>query len=109
MQSPGVNRIGTTRRLTASFEDENSLPVDPTTVIAKTYSPSGAITDYTYGSSANVGRTAVGHFYLDMTPNEAGRWFIRWEGTQAAGALVLEDDFIVQTSPFIGGVARAYS
>lgn len=103
MLTPGRNRINGTLRLNATFTDSNEDLFDPDSLIAKVYSPSGVITTYTYGTDAKPVRTSTGLFYLDYAPTEAGRWHIRWQAVEGADTIVLEDNFIVQTSPFIDG------
>lgn len=102
MITPGRNRIGTTQRLKAEFYDEDGVYVDPTSIIASIETPSGTITNTTYPASP-TGKTAVGKYFIDYTPAEGGRHHVRWVATFAAGnSLAMEDDFIVQVSPFIG-------
>ena len=88
-------------RLTTSFVDANGVPVDPTTVAAKVRAPAGRVATFNYPANANLGKTATGAYYLDVTPYDGGRWHIRWEAQFADASLVAtEDDFIVQVSPF---------
>lgn len=74
---------------------------DPSVLTAKTYAPSGLIETYTYPTSTGLGKASTGLYYLDIAPNEAGRWHVRWTATISTATLILEDDFIVQTSPFV--------
>lgn len=96
-------------RLSVLFEDTEGTDIDPSTVLVKTYSPSGRITSYTYGASSSVGKYAVGNYYLDMTPDEGGRWHVRWEAASGTSQLAVEDDFIVQTSPFVASALGDYA
>ena len=102
MKTPGRNRIGTTQRWTASFVNNAGAYVDPTTVVAKVKTPAGTITSYAYGVASNVGKSATGRYFIDIAPTEGGRWFIRGEATSGTDQLALEDDHIIQNSPFVG-------
>ena len=109
MLTPGKNRIGTTIRFKATFRDEDDVLSDPVTLRIKTYSPSGRTSTYTYGTDTEAGRTSLGIFYLDFAPTEGGRWHIRWEADMGTSTVALEDDMIVQDSPFISSVSGAYA
>jgi len=102
MISPGPNRIGSTIRLQASFLDDDGELSDPVALVAKVRKPeSGAIVTYKRGTDGELVRDSVGAYSLYVTPDSAGRWLVRWDAEVAAGNLILEDNFIVQTSPFI--------
>ncbi len=106
MLTPGRIYPGSKVTLTAMFTDDNGVANDPTTVLFKTYSPCGRTITYTYGSSAEVTKTAVGSYKAIFYPSQAGRWAIRWETT--GGVLVAEDSFNVQYSPFKDDCTRDY-
>ncbi len=109
MITPGINRIGTTLRLNVVFQDSAGANIDPESVVAQTCNPSGGTLTYTYGSSDELGTIGTGQYYLDMTPTEGGRWFIRWLGTSLTNTVAIEDDFIVQTSPFVASALGDYA
>lgn len=101
MMTPGPNRINSTLRLNATFSGANGALFDPDSLVAKVFSPSGQITAKTYGTDTQPVRASLGQFYVDVTPTEAGRWYIRWQAIKGSDTIVLEDDFIVQVSPFV--------
>ena len=102
MLRPGLISPNTLMRLTVSYVDDNGAPVDPTTVKFKLMSEETiAIKTYTYGIDSNLGKTSTGNYYADVTPDHGGRWFTRWEATGAVTQLAIDDNFIVQASPFV--------
>jgi hypothetical protein len=105
--TPGKNRIGTTLRLRAEFKDDAGTYVDPVTVTASLCTPSGTITETAY-PTAPTGRTSTGLYYVDYIPEEGGRHFVRWLATFSGSQIAIEDNFTVQTSPFIDVSARRY-
>ena len=109
MITPGKYAPGTTMVLTAAFSDTYGQPSDPAQVVIKTFSPCGDITSYTYQTDDNVTKTSTGNYAAIVTPNHAGRWRIRWEGTDASGnVIVIEDTFNVQRSRFVDGPCWDY-
>jgi hypothetical protein len=87
--------------MTVTFTDDLGNLSDPLTVKFRVISPSGRETSMTYTVDADLGRSAQGMYYADITPTEGGRWFLRWETTGATFAI--EENFIVQVSPFVDG------
>lgn len=83
---PGKYYPGSTVRLTIDFVDDQDVYVNPTTVVARSMSPSGTEATYTYGTSSEMGRTATGRYYVDITPTEFGQWTLRWQATGPAFA-----------------------
>lgn len=103
MLTPGRYYPGSPIRLTITFTDANGAAVDPATVTVKIQDPLGNTATYVYGTDANVGRTATGSYFADVTPDQGGRWFTRWITTGASTTFATEDSFLVQRSPFIDG------
>lgn len=101
--TPGRYYPGSPIRLTVSFTDTAGAYVDPTTVLIKTQDPMGNNTTYTYGTDANVGRSSTGRYFADITPDQGGRWFIRWETTGTNTTFAIEDSILIQRSPFLDG------
>lgn len=100
MIEPGKIAPGQPVRLTSCFQDSaTGNPVDPDTVQAVILSPYGRKTTYTFGTDVELGKTATGSYYLDVTPDDGGRWFFRWVST-GAGAGASEGNFVVQASRF---------
>lgn len=101
MLTPGYNRINATIRFNASFKDSDGVAFDPDTLTAKILSPTSETTLFTYPSDTGISKTDTGVYYLDYAPTEAGRWHIRWAATEGEDTIILEDNFIVQVSPFV--------
>ena len=59
------------------FRDLDGTPTDPSTVTVEYWKPSGTLTSSTSPSSG----ASTGHFYLDITTDEAGTWFYKFKGT----------------------------
>lgn len=102
MLYPGKIWPGTSLRLTVSFTDADGTAVDPDTVTFSTFSPGGTSTDYVYDTDDEVGRSATGSYYADISPGESGRWHFRWLTTGTGTSIATEGDFIVQRSFFAG-------
>ncbi len=100
MLAPGIYSFGTEIRIFIDFTDTSGAAVDPATVTLKTLDPLNGQTTYTYGTDANVGKSAVGSYYADITPDVPGRWVIRWETTGTGTKIVKEDSILIQESPF---------
>ena len=98
--SPGRYYPGSAIRLTASFRDENGTDIDPDTLKIKAWSPQGILSQYVYGTDANVVRASAGNYYAEVTPDAAGLWRIRWETTGTNATHATEDKFNVSYSPF---------
>lgn len=101
MLTPGYNRINATIRFNATFRNSAGNLFDPSTLTVKMHSPSDQISTFTYLSDDKPIRATQGAFYLDFAPTEAGRWHIRWAATEGEDTIILEDNFIVQVSPFV--------
>lgn len=89
--------IGDGIRLNAAFT-VSDVATDPTTITLKLKDPSLNSTSYTY-ALATVDKNSTGNYYKDVTLDEAGRWFYRWEGTGAVIAAT-EVLFYVRLSEF---------
>jgi len=85
-------------RITATFTNSTSVTVDPTVITCKHKDPSGTMTTLVYGEDAIV-RSTRGTYYTDVTLDEAGTWYVRWEGTGAAIAAA-ESYWVVRESEF---------
>lgn len=109
MLEPGKYFNGTEIRLTIAFTDDDGDFVDPDTVTFKTCSPSGVISSYVYGTDSEVQKASTGNYTADISPDQGGRWFYRWESTGTAKKLAKEGNFVVQLSPFIDGVNTGYA
>ena len=75
-------------KCTGEFQDvATGAYVDPTTVTFRVKDPSNNLSAHVYGVDVNVLRTAAGKYRYDLLLDEAGDWWLRWEGTGShAGA-----------------------
>lgn len=77
--------IGDLVILTASWQNESGVYVDPTTVTLKIQDPTGSTTNHAYGTS-NITKTATGRYRFEYKPTTRGNFVYRWEGTGTATA-----------------------
>ena len=73
-------------RCTCTFT-VNNVNTDPTTITAKVKDPSGNEISYVYGTDEELGKSATGIYYLDVTTDENGQWHFRFEGTGTCTAV----------------------
>lgn len=110
MLTPGRYYPNSPIRLTIAFTDADGAGVDPSTVLIKTYSPTGTTTTYTYGTDSEVQKSSVGNYYADITPDAGGVWYYRWQTTGTGTTYADEGTINVIRSPFIDGQdAPAYA
>jgi hypothetical protein len=100
MLAPGKFYHDTVIRIDISFTDGNGAAVDPATVVFKAKSRFGSEFTYTYGTDSQVGRTAAGEYFADLTPDAPGNWHYRWQTTGTGTTLRTEGELLVQDSPF---------
>lgn len=100
MLTPGRHYVNTKVRVAVNFQDEDRVDTDPDTVVFKVRSPTGITTSYTYNTDAALLKSSVGDYYIDVTPDQSGRWYYRWESTGTDKAIAIEGSFVVQASPF---------
>lgn len=94
---PNVYDVGDLVRVEGEFRNLAGALTDPTAVVCKYQDPSGNETTVTYPTS--IVKVATGVYYLDISIDEAGTWYYRWNGTgdvQAAG----EHEFTVRATEF---------
>lgn len=97
---PGRRYVGDTVRLAVNWQNEDGTDLDPSTdTTLKTYSPSGTTTTYNF-SDTDVTKADTGDYYVEIVPDESGRWHYRWIATGTGTAKVLEGSFMVQSSVF---------
>jgi len=96
--------VGQSVRLPVAFYDASGSSLVLTDcsgpVICTVKDPSGAKTVYTYAASQVV-RDGVGSYHLDVTPQVAGTWTVRWEGDMGMLVAISETSFTVQASTVI--------
>lgn len=77
----------------------SGVNTDPTAVIFRYLDPSGNVTVWTFGVDPEVVNDAVGLYHADVSIDEEGSWFYRWEGTGVVEA-AKEHTFLVRDSKF---------
>ena len=95
--SPTVYDKGDKVRLSATFS-VSGVNSDPTAVVLKVKDPSSNIATYTY-ALAEITKSATGIYYKDISIDESGEWYYRFEGTGAVEAAD-ESRFIGDESEF---------
>lgn len=89
--------VGQRVRAAVTFTDINGQVADPSTVVAKYQDGGGSETTRTYPTG--VTKTGTGRYYTDIDVANAGRWYVRWNGTGDVVAAV-EETFTVQPTQF---------
>jgi len=82
--------IGDSIRVTCTFTNLAGANTDPTAVKVTVKDPSAHETKYVYGTDPEVVKSATGIYYIDVTIDEQGRWWFRWDATGALTAAVEE-------------------
>lgn len=92
--------IGDVYRVSVAFADTEGVAGDPAAVTCRLKRPGGLVSVYVYGTDAEVIKSGVGSYYVDVTVNAAGGWSYRWEGV--GGGLTAADEqlFYVKKSGF---------
>lgn len=73
--------VGQLVRAYAYFRNRARVLTDPTAVVAKYEDPSGNETTKTYGTDPEVVKESAGVYYIDISVDEAGTWYCRFNGT----------------------------
>lgn len=87
--SVGFHQIGDAVRLhteTYPFKSAAGTETDPTVTKFGMIEPDGTETIYTYGTDAQLTRSAAGKFSVTWTTDQPGRHEWRWWGTGAVTA-----------------------
>ena len=97
----GPAKIGSVRKVVATFKDENGVLKSPDVAVARVRKPNGTTTDYT-APHAIFEETAEGRYSLRLLLDQAGTWRGRIRGTSDdlelgvnasdTFAIVVEDD-----------------
>lgn len=96
--STKIYDVGDVVRCTGTFATSGTN-VDPSTVKFKFKTPAGTITTYTYGTDAQLVKSATGIYYVDVPAASSGGWAYRFEST-GAGKAAAEGRFEVSHSQF---------
>lgn len=71
--------IGDAVTVSATFTDRDGAAADPSTVTLRIKKPDDTVTVVNQGSLTN--ESAVGAWSYTVTIDQAGQWWVRWEGT----------------------------
>jgi hypothetical protein len=96
-----VYDIGDKRRLTVTFTNSAGTDTDPTAVIFKIRLPDGTVTSYTYGTDAELVKSATGIYYVDWTIAAGGRHSWRFEGTGTVTQAAEQDIYARRTEAVV--------
>lgn len=88
-----------TVRLSATFTVAGTA-TDPTTVTFSYRAPGEAAVTLTYGTDAEVVKSAAGVYYVDLTLDEPGAWYYRWLGTGAVATATPDLHLLARDSLF---------
>lgn len=91
---------GEVTRISVTVMDSAGAAADPGALRLKVKPPAGAVTTYTFGSSAEIIKDAVGRYHADIQLTAAGVWAYRWE-LDAPNAGAVEGVITVQKSRVI--------
>lgn len=86
----------TTVRITGTWE-QNDVAIDPDTVTFRFISPDEVTTSKVYLTDSEVVRDSTGIYRYDLTLNEEGIWYYRWEGV--GSGVQSSFDGVVECSP----------
>lgn len=78
--------VGDEVRISVVITNEDDEEANPTVTTFKFTDPSGNTTTYTYGTDDELARDSTGNFHVDITPDEPGVWYYKWQGTGAVVA-----------------------
>jgi len=86
-------------RVTGTFTDSDGTAQDPTAVLCQYKNPSGTTTSLTYGTDAELVKSATGVYYVDINANAVGEWWYRFYST-GTGQAADEGSFYVSLTEF---------
>jgi len=86
-------------RVTGTFTNAAGTAIDPTVVKFQFITPAGVTTAYTYGTDAEVVKSATGIYYVDIDASQTGIYYYRLYST-GTGQAAAEGNFSVDTSSF---------
>ena len=95
---PNVYDVGDLVRIGGAWTDTDDDDIDPIVVTFKFTDPSRNTTSYTYITDPELNKESVGHYYVDISIDEAGTWYYRWESTGVVGQAAEENHFVVRES-----------
>ena len=93
MAAPNTYNMGNNIRCSVSFRNLAGALANPTVVTFRYQDPSGNETILTLPPDAAIVNDGTGQYHSDITIDEEGLWYYRWEGT---GALIAAAEFYFQ-------------
>lgn len=90
--------IGDRVRVTGTVEQADGTNIDPTVVKSWFRTPAGTITTYTYLTDAQLVKSAVGVYYMDVDLDTVGRWYYGFYSTGTGKASSSDGVLDVQQS-----------
>lgn len=82
-------------RLTGSFIDVSTgNAIDPSIVKFRVKAPDGAMTEYRYGTNAELVKDSTGNYHVDLPADQAGRYTYRFFST-GTGMAARDKVFVV--------------
>lgn len=80
--------IGAVAKIAVTIKSDAGQLADPSAFRLRVKSPSAVLTNYVYGSAAEIVKDAIGTYHAVIPLTEAGKWTYRWEADAPnAGAL----------------------
>lgn len=96
---PDQIHVGDDLRLPAEFKNTAGTLIDPGVVKVKVKDPDGTETEYTYGTDAELVKTAIGAYHIDVPVTAPGVW--RWKFfSTGSGKAANEGSFKVEETYF---------
>jgi len=91
--------IGDVVRCSAAFTDADGAAADPTTLTFRWQTPAGVEASYVYGTDDELVKDGTGNYHVDLTIDNDGVWYHRFEGT-GTNVAAAESYFVIQQSEF---------
>jgi hypothetical protein len=73
-------------RATGTFRDSAGNLVDPSVVKFRVRTPAAVVTEFTYGTDADLVKDSAGVYHFDVALVTAGLWKYRWISTGIGAA-----------------------
>lgn len=86
-------------RCTGTLTNSAGTAIDPTGLTVMVRTPAGATTTFTYGTDAEVVRSSIGIYYIDVSVTQEGDWAYRFAST-GTGQAAAEGRFRIRGSFF---------
>jgi hypothetical protein len=91
-------QVGDLVRCTGTIEQTDGTNIDPSVVKSWFRSPSGTVTIYTYGTDAELVKSATGIYYMDVNLDTAGDWHYGFYSTGTGQAASVDTKLTVDPS-----------